>query len=123
MPKPKVTLIGLDPDVVVYDRWPGMTPEKLLAALNGDTDRMRTAGYDASICFVDHGATAEATVRAALAANDVDCILIGAGVRTDPAEFLLFETLINVAHQAAPKARICFNTGPTDSMDAVQRWV
>lgn len=123
MSNPKVILIGLDPDVVVYDRWPGMTSEKLLAALNGDIERMNAAGYDANICFVDHGETAEATVRAALAAGDVDCILIGAGVRTDPEEFLLFETLINAAHQAAPQARICFNTGPTDSMDAARRWV
>ena len=45
-------------------------------------------------------------------------VLVGAGVRTDIEEFTLFEKLINVVHQLAPSAKICFNTGPTDSVDA-----
>ncbi|MFT5597518.1 MAG: hypothetical protein ACI823_000591, partial [Chitinophagales bacterium] len=36
---------------------------------------------------------------------------------------LLFEALVNIMHQHVPKAKICFNTGPLDSVDAVQRWV
>jgi hypothetical protein len=50
-------------------------------------------------------------------------VLIGAGVRTNPDEFALFETLVNLVHAKAPQARICFNTGFTDSVAAVQRWV
>lgn len=124
MSDPKnVLLIGLDPDVVAYDRWPGLTAEKLIAGLRGDEAALNAAGYHATLCFVDHGETAEETVRQALAAASFDCILIGAGVRTDPEEFSLFENLINVAHREAPNARICFNTGPTDSVDAVKRWV
>lgn len=118
-----VLLVGLDPAVVVYDRWPGLTPEKLEAGLRADEERLSAAGYKATLCFVDHGETAEATVRQALSDVSYDGVLIGAGVRTDPEEFALFETLINVVHREAPGARICFNTGPTDSVDAVQRWV
>lgn len=117
-----VLLIGLDPAVVDYAKWPGLTPEKLKGALEGDVARMGEAGYAAQLCFVDHGQTAAATVEAALARTTYDAILIGAGVRTDPAEFHLFEQLINVVHEKAPNARICFNTGPTDSLDAVKRW-
>lgn len=84
---------------------------------------MTELGYDARICFVDHGETAETTVRQTLGDTPFDCVLVGAGVRTDPEEFLLFEKLINVVHECAPGARICFNTGPTDSVDAVRRWV
>jgi hypothetical protein len=51
------------------------------------------------------------------------CVLIGAGVRTDDEYVLLFETLLNVVHTHASKAKICFNTGPFDSVNAVQRWV
>lgn len=118
-----VLLIGLDPSVVDYNKYPGLTPEKLEAALRGDEGRLREAGLDAAICFVDHGATAVATVTAALAEKPYDVILIGAGVRSDPAEFLLFEQLVNTVHEKAPAARICFNTGPTDSVDAVNRWL
>lgn len=119
----RVILIGLDPAVVHYDKWPGLTPDKLEAGLRRDEAALRELGHEAAICFVDHGATAEATVRAALAEAPPDIVLIGAGVRTDPDEFLLFEKLVNLVHSEAPQARICFNTGPTDSVAAVERWV
>lgn len=51
-----------------------------------------------------------------------DCILIGAGVRTIPRHFILFEKLLNIVHEHAPQARICFNTRPGDTAEAVQRW-
>ncbi len=120
---PKVLLIGLDPAVVNYEKWPGLTPERLAGVLRKDEGALNEMGYDTSICFIDHGETAEATIRSQLADTNFSCILIGAGVRTDPDEFLLFEKAINLVHELAPQARICFNTGPTDSVDAVQRWV
>lgn len=117
-----VLLIGLDPAVVDYDRWPGLTAEKLEAGLRRDEAALNDSGYRAEICFIDHGETAEDVVTALLDATSFDCVLIGAGVRTDVEEFLLFEKLVNVVHERAPGARICFNTGPTDSVDAVKRW-
>jgi len=118
-----VLLIGLDPAVVDYDRWPGLTAEKLEAGLRRDEATLNDRGFNAQLCFVDHGATAAETVKAKLGETDFTCILIGAGVRTDNEEFLLFEKLINVVHEHAPAAKICFNTGPTDSVDAVERWL
>tara|TARA_R110002049_G_scaffold48815_1_gene140243 strand:- start:370 stop:741 length:372 start_codon:yes stop_codon:yes gene_type:complete len=118
-----VLLIGLDPDVVNYERWPGLTADKLVKGFQADAAKFKALGHEASVCFVDHGQTAEATVGEALSKASYDCILIGAGVRTDPDEFLLFEKLVNVVHVRAPAARICFNTGPTDSVDAVLRWL
>jgi len=52
-----------------------------------------------------------------------DCVMIGAGVRTVPSNFMLFEKLINVVHEHAPQAKICFNTMPNDTAAAVKRWV
>ena len=52
-----------------------------------------------------------------------DVVLIGAGIRTIPGNFLLFEKLINVVHAHAPQAKLCFNTKPTDTAEAVQRWL
>jgi hypothetical protein len=118
-----VLMIGLHPDVVDYGRWPGLTASKLRAALTADQNRLNELGYQTAICFIDRGETAAQVVTETLAARSYDCIMIGAGVRTDTEHFLLFETLINVIHRQAPQARICFNTGPTDSADAVRRWV
>ena len=123
MANKKVLLIGLDPAVVDYERWSHLTPEKLETALRADETRLKELGYDAELCFVDHGKTAEKTVSGYLQRDGFDCVLVGAGVRTDIEEFTLFEKLINVVHQLAPSAKVCFNTGPTDSVDAVQRWI
>lgn len=124
MPERKsVLFIGLDPGVVDYGRWPGLTAEKLRAALEGDRDALGAAGYDVTICFIDRGETAERVIADALAAKGYDAVMIGAGVRKDDEHFLLFEKAINVVHREAPHARICFNTGPTDSAAAVRRWI
>ena len=48
---------------------------------------------------------------------------IGAGIRTIEPLFPLFEKLINVAHRKAPQAKLCFNSAPEDTAEAVQRWV
>lgn len=119
----KVILIGLHPSVVDYSKWPGLTPDKLIAGFEADAVNFAAAGHEAVICFVDLGETAEAVVQEALMAQRFDHVLIGAGVRTSPDHFLLFEKLVNVVHQHAGQARICFNTGPVDSVEAVKRWV
>jgi hypothetical protein len=48
--------------------------------------------------------------------------MIGAGLRAPP-QLLLFEKLLNLIHERAPRAKICFNTNPADSAEAVQRWI
>lgn len=62
-------------------------------------------------------------MRATLAGEVFDVVLIGAGVRTATAHFALFERLINVVHAGAPGAKICFNSMPDDTQQAVLRWV
>lgn len=123
MSKGNVLLIGLNPAVVDYAKYPGLNPEKLESVLRSDESRLQELGYNASMCFIDHGETAEATLRTELSRNSFACILIGAGVRKDPDEFILFEEAVNIVHRLAPDAHICFNTGPTDSVEAVQRWL
>ena len=36
---------------------------------------------------------------------------------------LLFETVVNAVHKAAPNAAIAFNTRPEDTADAAARWL
>ena len=63
-----------------------------------------------------------AALAETLQETSFDVVLIGAGVRRDDDHFLVFEQLVNIIHEFAPQARIAFNTGPTDSAAAVQRW-
>lgn len=118
----KVALIGLHPDVVDFSAVPGLTKETLTASLAAQETELRALGFDAQWILVDRGETAERVIASALDANACDVVLIGAGVRTLPAHFILFEKLVNLVHERAPKAKICFNTKPDDTREAVLRW-
>ena len=123
----RVLIIGFDPKFLDFSS-PELAPLKLtaemiLAGTAAELERLRGLGYDPDGCFVDLGATAEATVASRLRAQEYGCVIIGAGVRANPKYFLLFEKLVNVVHELAPKARIGFNTKPTDTAEAVQRWL
>ena len=116
----RVLLIGLEPTLVDFSSLPDLDAAKVSQSLRAQ--EQRDLGFDAAWCLTDLGATAEVVVRAALAAKPYDVVLIGAGIRVLPANFSLFERLINVVHEGAPRAKICFNTRPDDTQDAVLRW-
>lgn len=118
----KVLLVGLLPSVVDFTHLGDLTEEKLAQSLKDEEQGLRDLGFDAQWCLVDRGETAEAVARAALTAKEYDVVMIGAGVRAMPAQFALFERLINLVHELAPKAKICFNTNPDDTEEAVLRW-
>jgi hypothetical protein len=118
-----ILLIGLEPTLVDFSSMPDLDAAKVSHGLRVQEQRLRDLGFDAAWCLVDLGATAEAVVRAALAAKPYDVVLIGAGVRVQPANFSLFERLINAVHEGAPRAKICFNTRPDDTQEAVLRWI
>ena len=100
-----------------------MDAAKVLACLKASEDNLTGLGYDVQMCMTDFGETAETVVRSQVEQKRFDCILIGAGLRTIAGNFLLFEKLINVVHAHAPQAKMCFNTKPTDTSEAVQRWL
>ena len=123
-----VLIIGLDPAMIdfsdpVYAAFPGMNAARVMAGITADQERLKAMGYDAHLCLTDFGDTAEAVALARLKQKQFDCIMIGAGVRVIPSHFILFEKLINLVHEHAPRARICFNTKPTDTAEAVLRWI
>jgi DNA-binding LacI/PurR family transcriptional regulator len=123
MPNKNVISIGLHPDVVNYALFPGLTPEKLWHALKAQAEQLEKQGFNLTACLVDLGQTAEQTARSALLERQYDVVLIGAGVRTPPPHLTLFEKLINVVHECAPTAKICFNTNADDTAEAILRWV
>lgn len=123
MKKTLVLVIGLEPERVDFSTMPDMNAEMVRAGLGADQARLAALGYEAELCLTDLGETAADAVARKLSEKPFDCVVIGAGIRAIPAYFLLFEQLVNVVHRAAPQARICFNTKPSDTAEAVQRWV
>lgn len=122
-PKPSVVLIGLIPELVDFTAIPEMNAAKVRALIESEEKRFEEEGFDAHHLLVDLGETAEAVIRAKLAERTFDAVIIGAGVRVPPPYLLLFEKILNVVHEHAPRSRICFNTTPADSLAAVRRWI
>ena len=125
--KKSVLVIGFDPQFLDFSS-PELAPmnltaEKIRAGTEAELERLRGLGYAPDGCFVDLGETAASVVASKLRAKEYACVIIGAGVRANPKYFLLFEKLVNVAHELAPKSRIAFNTKPTDTAEAVRRWI
>jgi hypothetical protein len=123
MTKKSVLAIGIDPAFADFTTLPGLTPELVRHHIEAQLDQVRAAGFDVESCLIDLGETAESVVGAALKARPFDCVMIGAGLREPAPRLLLFEKVINSVHSLAPGASICFNRNPTDTLDAVQRWV
>ena len=123
MAKKIVLAIGIDPAFVDFSAFPGASPELFRNYFDAQVERLRSLGYDAGSCLIDLGDTAEVVVARALRSKQLDCVVIGAGLRQPPERLHLFETVLNLVHALAPNARICFNTNPADTAEAVQRWV
>lgn len=125
--KKSVLMVGLDPLLIDFSS-PEFAPmnlsaERVLSALRADSERLHDLGYEAETCLTDFGETAERVLTDKLRTKAYDCVMIGAGVRVIPSNFLLFEKLINVVHVHAPQAKLCFNTKPSDTAEAVMRWI
>jgi DNA-binding LacI/PurR family transcriptional regulator len=121
-----VLVVGLDPALIDFSKPgypPGMSTAKVLAGIKSSEDELTGLGYSVKTCLTDFGETAEAVVQNQLKQKRFDCVLIGAGVRTNPSNFMLFEKMVNVVHAHAPQARLCFNQLPSDIADAVKRWL
>ena len=123
MTKKTVLAIGLDPVFVDFAAIPQFTPDMFRSFIDAQLDRLRDLGFDVVSCLIDTGETAEAVATAALRSTSFDCVVIGAGLRLPPERLMLFEKIINLVHALAPNTRICFNTTPADTAEAVQRWI
>lgn len=125
--KKSVLLVGIDPVLIDFSS-PDFAPynlsaERVLSALRTDSERLQGLGYETDLCLTDFGDTAERVLEEKLRGKPYDCVLIGAGIRAIPGNFLLFEKLINVVHANAPQTKLCFNTNPSDTAEAVMRWI
>jgi hypothetical protein len=91
--------------------------------LEADKSNLNSLGYEANWCFLVDAESATDNVTQALNKTAYDCVLIGAGDRLDPEAFIVFERLVNAVNAAVPNAKICFNTNPSDTAEAIKRRV
>jgi len=123
MAKKTVLAIGIEPSLVDFSAFPGLTAELVTSYIKAQIEKLRAMGYEADSCLIDLGGSAEAVVEATLGAKHYDCVVIGAGLREPRERLQLFERIINLVPLGDPQTRIYFNATPADTADAVRRWV
>ncbi|WP_328333581.1 hypothetical protein [Streptomyces sp. NBC_00455] len=124
---PSMLTVGLDPALVddapsSRAAFPEIDAEVVRAGVAAERARLKELGFTVDACLLDHGGTAEAVYRAALSRKVYDIVMIGAGVRLDPALTHLFEVMVDTTRELAPGAKLCFNVSPSTTAEAVQRW-
>ena len=121
-----VLFVGQEPDTVDFSDPalpPGLDADKIRGGIAIAMQQMSDRHWQADLCLVRPDESAGVALERALAAAPYDCVVIGGGVRIPPKSLLLFETLVNAVHRAAPGAAIAFNTRPEDTADAAARWI
>ena len=128
MASKRVLGIGLDPHTIDFNgdflRGKSLTVESIIAGTNAETARLRSMGYDFDWLLLDARGTPEAAAEAAkieLASRPVEVVIIGGGIRLDPARTPMLEALVNAVGQAAHGAKLAFNTSPTETVQAIER--
>uniref|UniRef100_UPI00214D9931 hypothetical protein n=1 Tax=Parapedobacter tibetensis TaxID=2972951 RepID=UPI00214D9931 len=122
----KVLIIGMDPHTIDFtspEIPQGLTIEKIEQGANATVEKLNSMGYDAELFLIETGATDLSNLENHLNEKSFDGIVIGNGIRGIAANFILFEQIINAVHAHAPKSKIIFNTLPTDTDEAVKRWL
>ena len=126
MAKKKVLLIGIDPKLIDpnLSTATGWDANPVQAAVQDANKRLVELGYELQSSLLDPGGTDESVVSDTLSREKFDCIMVGAGVRVLSQNTILFEKIMNTIHQKAPpSSKICFNTNPADTVEAILRWV
>lgn len=128
MTSKRVLAIGLDPHTIDFDseffRDKPLNADMIAEGIQAEEALVRGMGHDFEWLLIDARGGAEAAraaVRAALAARPVEVVVIGGGVRLDPAQTPALEAVVNAVFEAAPRPRVAFNTSPTDTAAAIGR--
>ncbi len=121
----RVLSIGIHPRSVDYSALPdGVDEAALSERIERGNTALREAGFDVALCQVDTSLdAAEKLVRDALDGASFGLAMIGGGIRMVPEHTELFERILNVLLEVSPGIRLCFNTAPDNTVDALRRWI
>ncbi len=120
-----ILLIGMNPFTLDFSLpgFPeGMTAEMVMEGIRSEQEKLAELGYTLDTYLPDLDISDLSVLEKLLQEHRYDGIIIGAGIRVPPSNFILFEQFINTVHRFAPQAKIMFNTNPADNVTAVQRW-
>src|SRR5688572_10109941 len=121
----KILVIGIDPKTIDFSNpelVPGLTVEKIEAGMKAEQEKLNRLGFKADFFLFSLTETNVSTLATHLKNSRYDGIVVGAGIRVPHNTFGLFEKVINAVHENATDARIMFNTLPTNTTEAIQRW-
>ena len=121
-----ILIVGMNPHTIDFSLpgfLPGLTAEKVLKGLEAERENLKAAGFDSDMYLIDTGVFELSPLAEQLQAKQFDGVMVGAGVRLPPSNFILFEKIINTIHDNAPKTKIIFNTNPHDTAESINRWL
>ncbi|MGM9484851.1 hypothetical protein ACS5PN_26900 [Roseateles sp. NT4] len=121
MRMPTVLKIGLDASQIDLRTLPGVTEDDIRRGGQEADRELALAGFNVSTCALFLADKEALALKQKLAEHSYDCIVVGAGLRTLPAHTVLFERVMNILRTQASSSSISFNTGPEDTLAAVQR--
>jgi hypothetical protein len=122
----QILIVGINPHTINFSLpgfTPGLTAEKVLTAIEEDRKNLKAIGFDSDMCLIDTGDTELSSLTEQLKAKKFDGVMMGAGIRIPPSNFILFEKSINTVHENAPNTKIIFNTNPHDTAESISRWL
>lgn len=122
----KILIIGMDPHTIDFTNPEipqGVTIEIIEKGAKATLEKLHSMGYNAELFLIETGATDLSNLAKQLNEKNYDGVVIGNGIRSLKVNFILFEQIINVVHTNAPTSKIIFNTLPSNTDEAVKRWL
>jgi hypothetical protein len=120
MTKKRILIVGLDPHTITFGPERGLTAESVSATGRVTSEKLEALGHTVESWLVGPDAS-EAPLRDLLRERQFDIVLVAAGLRGLPEHTLLFERIMNLIHQGAGRATLCFNNSPANALDAILR--
>jgi hypothetical protein len=120
----RILFVGQKPETVDFSDPslpPGFDADKINAGIAVAVDKIAERGWQGDICMITPDEAGQAMLEQQLKGANYACVVIGGGLRIPPKGLVLFETVVNIIHRAAPGAVIAFYTKPEDTADAAAR--
>ena len=120
----RILFVGQKPETVDFSDSslpPGFDADKINAGIAVAVQKIAERGWQSDTCMITPDEAGQAMLENQLKGASYDCVVIGGGLRIPPKNLILFETVVNIVHKAAPGAVIAFNTKPEDTADAAAR--